>query len=141
MAKEYSYGIIPYRITNNGVDILLMKSSKGSLIYNFVKGKIEKDETILECVKREVLEEIGININPFDLEYIVNQNNKRKNIGLYFINWESYMNIKMVYAFNEVYTTKWFNISNLPIIAKNQNKIITRILERFNNLNFNIRRK
>ena len=135
MAKEYSYGIIPYIFTENGIKILLIKSSKNSKEWNFIKGKIENNETILNCIGREVFEEIGIIIDNKDLDInygMIKQNSKRKNIVLFFINWDKYQIKKYRLSYNEVYQINFFNINNLPLISKNQRKIVTEIHKRFN---------
>jgi len=121
MAKEYSYGVIPYIFTDDSIKILLMRSSKHSKEWNFIKGKIEYNENIVNCIQREVLEEIGIQIdmNNLDINYgLIKQNTKRKNIGLFFINWDKYQFKNYRLSYNEVYQIKFFNINNLPLISK-----------------------
>lgn len=133
--KEYSYGIIPYKFDNRGVSILLAKTSKNSE-YGFIKGKIDFNETPKECTVREVFEEIGVKINIDDLEEFVFQRNPKKDIGLFFINWEKYLNLKFKLAPKEIHSINWFSLSELPSISKNQKKIVTDINIKFNKLNF-----
>ncbi len=139
--KAISYGIIPYLFTEDGVAIMLSKSSSGMEAYDFVKGKIEEDETPIECCCREVYEEIGIVIQGEDLEELVIQKNPKKDIGLYFINWGKYIYDVMELDNDEIYSITWFNISDLPEVSKNQRLILTRVLERFNKLNYTQRKK
>src|SRR5574344_72725 len=133
--KEYSYGIIPYRFDNHGVSILLAKTSKNSE-YGFIKGKIDFNETPKECTVREVFEEIGVRINIDDLEEFVFQRNPKKDIGLFFINWEKYLNLKFKLAPKEIHSINWFSLNKIPSISKNQKKIVTDINIKFNKLNF-----
>ena len=133
--KEYSYGIIPYKFDNYGVSILLAKTSKNSE-YGFIKGKIDFNETPKECTVREVFEEIGVKINIDDLEEFVFQRNPKKDIGLFFINWEKYLNIKFKLAPKEIHSINWFSLNKIPSISKNQKKIVTDINIKFNKLNF-----
>lgn len=133
--KEYSYGVIPYKFDENGVSILLSKTSKRSE-HGFVKGKIDFGETPKECTVREVFEEIGIRIDIVDLEEFVFQKNPKKDIGLYFINWEKYLDMEFKLAPKEIYSVEWFNIKKLTIVSKNQRKILTDIAVKFDKLNF-----
>jgi len=64
--KAFSFGIIPYLFTDDGIEILLMKSSSGMKQFDFIKGKIENEETPKECCIREIKEEIGISISIYD---------------------------------------------------------------------------
>ena len=134
--KPFSYGIIPYLYDDRGVSILLSKTSKNSPTYDFIKGKIEFGETPIQCCNREVFEEIGIPIANCDLENLVIQKNKKKDIGLFFINWDRYKTFEFKLQKEEIYSLEWFNVSNIPEVSKNQRLLITPILERFNKLNF-----
>ena len=58
--KEVSVGGIIYRIEGNKILFLLLKQSSNKL-WEFPKGNIEKEETELDCAKREIKEEAGIN--------------------------------------------------------------------------------
>jgi 8-oxo-dGTP pyrophosphatase MutT (NUDIX family) len=131
--KEYSYGIIPYKFENGNVKILLSKVSKNRTEFDFIKGKIEENETKIDCVIREVNEEISIKINKSHIEKdMFYQVNKRKNIGLFFINWDYYKNIN--YKLNkELYSLNWFDYNDLPQLSKNQEKFSEIIKDRFNN--------
>ena len=133
--KPTSIGIIPYQFSENGVSILLMKSSKKNKSFDFVKGKIEPNETKIDCCLREVKEEIGISISKNDLEFSVKQFNKKKNIELYFIHWDKYLYNHFKLDVREVFELKWFNLNEIPSISQNQRLIITKINERFNKIN------
>lgn len=137
--KEYSYGVIPYLFTNEGIYIMLSKSSKKS-DYGFVKGKTDLGETAKETAVREVFEEIGVTISVDDLEDLVIQKNPRKDVGLYFINWEKYKDFEIKLDPRELYSTEWFKINNVPEVSKNQRLIITDVFIKFNKLNFHNRK-
>jgi 8-oxo-dGTP pyrophosphatase MutT (NUDIX family) len=113
-----------------------MKASKNDHFYSFVKGKIEKNETKKECCQREVEEEIGVKISSYDLEYSVKQKNRKKDIILFYINWDKYIDCPFILEEKEVYEVKWFNIKRMPSISKNQRLILTDIKVRFDKLNF-----
>lgn len=60
--KEYSYGAVIYRINDNGEkEFLLEKMTLGHT--SLPKGHIEENETIEECVKREVMEELSLEVD------------------------------------------------------------------------------
>ena len=131
--KEKSYGIIPYKIDfkKNEVKILLSKTHKQTDSYDFIKGKIEENETIKECVVREVEEEINVELNENELEDFILQKNKKKDIGLFFVNFNGKDIDYSFFPNREIYELEWFNINNLPKISNNQSKIITYILQKF----------
>ncbi|MCR5741958.1 MAG: NUDIX domain-containing protein, partial [Gammaproteobacteria bacterium] len=57
--KELSYGAVIYSEKNGKREFLLEKMGLGHT--SLPKGHIEKGETPIECVKREIREELGIN--------------------------------------------------------------------------------
>ncbi len=58
MIEERSAGAVLFRETLSGNMYLLLNYPSGH--WDFVKGNIEKGETLQETVKREILEETGI---------------------------------------------------------------------------------
>jgi len=131
--KPISCGIIPYRF-NKGVEILLMCASKTKFnenTWDFIKGKIEHDETEIECLVRECKEEVNLDIDTSLLQYCDSQNSKRKLVKLWFYNLNDYPDFE---TNNEVYKLQFFNIRDLPDISPNQRLFITKIMERFGNL-------
>ena len=64
MAYEKSCGSVLYRIQDE-LRILVIKQSRNGN-WSFPKGHVENNETEIETAKREVLEEVGIKINPID---------------------------------------------------------------------------
>jgi len=139
--RPFSYGIIPYLFTDKGVSIMVSKSWEGDEYYNFIKGKIEIGETEKECCKREVKEEIGVDISTDDLEELFIQKNPKKNIGLYLINWDKYGDNTIILDTNEIYSLEWFNVKYLPLVSKNQRLILTDIQLRFDKINYLNRRR
>jgi 8-oxo-dGTP pyrophosphatase MutT (NUDIX family) len=82
--KDYSYGICPYKIENSEVQILLIQP-KGHLEWGFIKGKIDSGETKTECAIRECLEETNIIVDGIYLEQFFEQENKRKDVGIFLV--------------------------------------------------------
>ncbi|MFN3134887.1 MAG: bis(5'-nucleosyl)-tetraphosphatase [Candidatus Kryptonium sp.] len=58
MLREHSAGAVIYRIEDGDFKFLILKYGLGH--WDFPKGNVEKGESELETVKREVLEETGI---------------------------------------------------------------------------------
>lgn len=128
--KEYSYGVCPYKIKKDKVQILLIQP-KGHTEWGFIKGKIEQDETIQNCVKRECKEETNIDIQINNLEDYFVQNNKRKNVGIFLINVKK-LNLKYIkLQKGEVHRIKFFDLDADILINKNQSEILESIRNRF----------
>jgi len=121
MKKVNSYGICPYLIINNLYYILLNKTSENSKL-NFFKGKINKNENISNCAIREFKEETDILIKISDFEEYFYQYNRRKNIGIYLVDWTKYYKKEFNFDKKEIYSTYWKRINN-STISKNQIKI------------------
>lgn len=58
MLREHSAGAVIYRVEGGDFKFLILKYGLGH--WDFPKGNVEKGESELETVKREVLEETGI---------------------------------------------------------------------------------
>jgi 8-oxo-dGTP pyrophosphatase MutT (NUDIX family) len=125
--KEFSYGICPYKTIGDNIYILLNKThSKSS--WNFFKGKIEHNETIVDTVIRELKEETNISISSSILEQYFFQTNKRKDIGIFLVDWNVIDASEMILDKKEIYSAKWFNIKDEIRISKNQSLILFDIL-------------
>ena len=61
MKKEYSYGAAIYRIEKGRIEYVIEYMSLGHI--SLPKGHIEENETIADCVKREVKEELNLEID------------------------------------------------------------------------------
>lgn len=132
--KEFSYGFAPYKIINNKVYLFTNKPSKNSLD-GFFKGKIENNESIKECVKREVFEETNLLIDINDLEHYFYQNNERKSIGIFLIDSDN-IDFSSIQINKEIYSFEWIEITNLETkILNNQYKILNQIILHFKDLN------
>ncbi|MDO8570117.1 MAG: NUDIX domain-containing protein [Candidatus Daviesbacteria bacterium] len=106
-----------YLIDSKKKRVLLGKKkyggAKGKL--NGFGGKVEtKDITILECIKREFLEETGISLNNPKLSNVV------------FFNWEGEKENLVVYVYkctnwsgdpkeSEEMTADWYKLDSIPI--------------------------
>lgn len=60
-------------IQKNSILLGLKKTGEiGEKTYNGPGGKLEPDETILECLAREIEEEVDVRINPDQAEHVAN---------------------------------------------------------------------
>ena len=130
MGKDYSYGICPYRIKDNKVQIMLVQAT-GHKEWGFIKGKIDKGESIPECAKRECQEETNIRFDINNLEDYFYQVNTKKNIGIFLINIENLDISRLKLARRELQDYRFFNIKDNIFISKNQQKILNSIKEKF----------
>jgi len=56
-------------IINNGELVVMYREFEGRKFYTFPGGGKEENETLQECVKREVLEEMGLIVEPVKKVY------------------------------------------------------------------------
>ena len=62
-------------IIKEGKLVTMYRERQGRIFYTFPGGGMEENETEKECVKREVLEEFGIIINPIKKVYTYENKN------------------------------------------------------------------
>lgn len=128
MGKDYSYGICPYIIKDKTVHVLLNKTSLVS-DWNFFKGKKEEDETIFDTAIREFHEETGVMLEGYEeLEAYFYQNNKKKFVGIFLVNWEN-KTTDFEFHYREIFDTAWLDINSNIVTSKNQQKIMDEIKE------------
>jgi 8-oxo-dGTP pyrophosphatase MutT (NUDIX family) len=133
--KEISFGIAPYKIIEKEVFLYVCKSSSISE-YGFIKGKIEKEESRIDCVIREVKEETNLNIKKEYLEKFFFEKTKRKDIGIFLIN-EKNIDFNLIKLNKEIYS---FELKKLDKelhenFCMNQKKLLNEIFLEFKNKN------
>ena len=130
-------------IINSNKEILLGKSD---ISYQFPGGHLEDNESLIEALKREVLEETGIDLSnegigrPFykvtylNKDYPVKGINRKSEIYYYVVNTDKEANLSKVKLTenetkNNYRVEKMPLLSSLDIISKNDNnKVIERDL-------------
>ena len=127
--KEYSYGICPYKIENSKVQILLIQP-KGHTEWGFIKGKID-DETKEECAIRECREETNIFVDKIHLEHFFEQENKRKDVGIFLVDCCNLDLSNIILEKREVQKIEFFDIKEQIKINKNQEHILFNIQNLF----------
>jgi len=127
MAKPNSYGICIYKIENGSIQLFMNRTSSVSSL-NFFKGKSEKNETLIDTALREMEEETSILISSHILEGFFEQKNKRKNIGVFLVDFNLIDFSQLSLDFNEIYSYEWVEILSDPNkISKNQRDIFLHI--------------
>jgi ADP-ribose pyrophosphatase YjhB (NUDIX family) len=84
--------------------------------YSMVAGHVEEKETMREALSREVLEEIGMNINPLELEHLLTMHRScgdHERIDFFFTidSWNG--EIKNMES-NKCDDLSWFPVEELP---------------------------
>ncbi|MBO4919482.1 MAG: NUDIX domain-containing protein [Erysipelotrichaceae bacterium] len=86
MKYETSCGAVLYRNTDDTFEYLIIKDRHDN--YSFPKGHTKKKEKCINCARREVYEEVGLNIEPEEyFEYTVSYplNDKTEKIVIYYM--------------------------------------------------------
>lgn len=144
MEKIKAYGILPYKIEEDGIKILLCKSVKSFEKWGCLKGMQDKNESPKECAKREFFEESSITVETYLFEEFFYQENKEKDIGIWIVeankitNFDSFFMNETLYEYLlswENSKVKFFDIKELPIIKKKQKKLLTQITDFLQNKN------
>ncbi|KAH9517248.1 mRNA-decapping enzyme subunit 2 [Dermatophagoides farinae] len=97
------------------MDYILLVQGYGSRTWGFPKGKVNHDESLMNCAVREVFEETGYNCmgNIFEEQYLERKIFESR-LRLYLIR-----NVELNYDFkpqarNEIRSIKWFALKDFP---------------------------
>ncbi len=110
ICKPKTYG--SRAIVLHGENILLVKNINVSH-WSLPGGKIDKGETIEECLFRELKEELDLSVNKIEYklgEYVSKKEGKRDTVYIFIVKIISPNFIKQW----ELADANWFPISNLP---------------------------
>jgi len=102
----------------NEVLLGLRKSSHGSGEWSFPGGHLEFGEKMFECAKREVKEEIGLDLNEFEIISVADEMRYIESDGKHYVN----IGIKAKYNNGEIKNMEpdkcerweWFSFDELP---------------------------
>ena len=124
-------------IKNSDGNILLGKRND-SFLWSFVGGGLEGDETISECISREVLEEVGIFIKPESFTLVDSQiveNGMTVHVFEVTVSNEVVINVKndIDQEFSEAgfYNLGWILNKAELHIPRNKNIVIDYLLEKY----------
>lgn len=86
LKEETSCGAVLYRRNNDKIEYLIIKDRNDN--YAFPKGHNEEGETYLEAAKREIKEEVGLDVEldedcMYSISYLINEGTIKKNVHFY----------------------------------------------------------
>ncbi len=111
IAKPKTYGSRALLFNNSG-EILLVRH-QGASYWSMPGGKIEAKEQPVDCVIRELKEELGVVDTKIRYklgEYFSNKEGKRDTIHIFVVDTEPF-NLQRQY---ELEDARWFNLKDLP---------------------------
>jgi len=143
LEKIKAYGICLYKYNDkDSIEVLLCKSAKSTQRWGFLKGVANLNEEPKDTAMREFEEESSIKIDMKYLENLFMQQNELKNIGIYLVNYNNIPDINKFFDNEFLYESnlssentevKFFDIGNLPLIKKKQNRLVQEILNHLRN--------
>ena len=140
MDKIKAYGICLYKKESNTIKLLLCKSVTSQNKWGFLKGVEEQDELKIDTALREFYEESGILVQKKHLENYFEQENETKDIGIFLVNYDTIGGIKKFFSGEKLLSkflswentqVKFFDIDNLPLFKKKQQKLVKDIIQYF----------
>ncbi len=143
-SHEKAYGIVPYKIKDGDIKVLLCKSVASKDKWGCLKGTKNKNETAHECAKREFFEESSISVDISLFENYFEQINIDKDIGIWTVNankiegldkYFSNETLKSGFLSWENSKVKFFSIDDLPRIKNKQLTLIKEITDFLRNKN------
>jgi NADH pyrophosphatase NudC (nudix superfamily) len=96
----------------SGDELLLIRQTYGRPVWTLSGGGFKKNETKEEAVKREVKEELGLNITPEYLGEFTHQPDYKIDTVFCFVAKIDKVNPKIDYL--EIKEAKWWHINDLP---------------------------
>jgi NAD+ diphosphatase len=105
-----SPAVITAIIKDNKILLAHNRSFRGNM-YSLIAGFVEPGETLEECVKREVMEEVGLNIK--NIKYIGSQPWPFPNSLMIGFTAE-YESGEIAVDGEEISDARWFDVNNLP---------------------------
>lgn len=106
------------RETENGEEILLQRRYNTGFMdgmYDMASsGHVEKGETLTQAVVRESREEIGIELDEYDLELLVLLHPYYDDYLNVFFKTKKYTGTPQIMEKNKCDDLRWFNINDLP---------------------------
>lgn len=136
--KIKAYGICLYKKDKNSIQILLCKSVKSKNRWGFLKGIQEPHESKEKTAIREFKEESNIKINQNDFGQFFEQINKKKDIGIYLVDFYTIEDISNYFVFDELRAVnisrensqvRFFHIDQIPVIKKKQIQLTDNIIK------------
>lgn len=122
--------LVMTRETNNGTEILLQRRCntgyKDGMYDMAASGHVEKGETLSQSVVREAKEELGIEVDEYDLEFLCLIHPYKDDYLNVFYKAKKYIGTPTIMEKDKCDDLSWFNIDNLPdnLIPRYRNTIL-----------------
>jgi len=113
-------------LTDKMDEVLLVKGWKKSGTWSFPRGKINKEESDLDCAVREAWEETGFDLRAANMldgqrkPYPIDQTIRSQSITLFVFRGVPRDAIFMPQTRKEISKIEWYKLSDLPTLKKKQ---------------------
>lgn len=119
-------------ITNGDKLLLAHNKNFKSGVYSLIAGFVEVGETFEQCVKREIMEEVGIKVK--NIKYIQSQPWPFPN-SLMIAFMAEYVEGEINPDGVEIEDAGWYTTNNMPIIPPAKGSVARKLIDRFINSN------
>lgn len=103
-------------INNKKLLVVKPRSSINSGKYTLIGGKVKQNESFIEALKREVLEELNIELNDDEVKLVLNFSELAASSDNLMINMHMFISNKYIYnnptINEEILDYKWIDINN-----------------------------
>jgi 8-oxo-dGTP pyrophosphatase MutT (NUDIX family) len=129
--KTLSCGGLPWRLADDGIEVLLIKQFANRDSWGIPKGHIHSSESAEECAVREIKEETGIDVQLGQClpDVYFSWPSEDKTVKSWLATPVGSHETTMNTPGNEVADARWFNIKELPTIHLYQRTLITKGIE------------
>jgi ADP-ribose pyrophosphatase YjhB (NUDIX family) len=122
-------GALPYRITPDGPEVLLVLPFESKGTWGLPKGRLENLETIEACVRREVREETGVSLETFEdllpsSMFYGREGKPSKRVIAYLAKVKTEGAPPGPITVEEIMTAKFFSVYHMPPVHKYQRQTI-----------------
>jgi len=111
---------------NNKILLVQEKKKQVKGKWNLPAGRIEKNEGLINCLKRETKEETGFEIKPL---YLIGIYHYPQHSAMIFIFKSKILKGKLIFPPAEIIDAKWCSISEIRNLGKRNRLIASYILE------------
>lgn len=122
-------GALPYRITSDGPEVLLVLPAEGKGTWGLPKGRLESLETIEDCVHREVREETGVSLEALEdllpsSVFYGREGKPSKRVIAYLAKVKTEGSPPGPITVEEITMAKFFSVYHMPPVHKYQRQTI-----------------
>ena len=111
---------------NNKILLVQEKKKQVKGKWNLPAGRIEKNEGLIDCLKRETKEETGFKTRPL---YLIGIYHYPQHSAMLFIFKSKILKGKLIFPPSEIIDAKWHSIAEIKDLDKRNRLIASYILE------------